>query len=146
MWRGIINTWKKLKKERDPILMEWTLAALFAGSALLLIISFFKARKASKAEQRELDMMHIATMNEIKELKDSIQKIEHDVDIVINESGIQLTPQERRFMREVIDLYKRKYSIENIAAKKQVTENEIKQILAPYITSKNERSKFAHEA
>ncbi|RST73138.1 hypothetical protein D4T97_014175 [Siminovitchia acidinfaciens] len=125
--------------------MEWTLGGLFAASALLLIISGVKGRKASKEEQKEIDMIHISTMNEIKDIRESIRNLELDMDIVIKESGLQLSSQERTFMREVLDLYNRKYSIENIAAQKHVSEDEIRQIIAPYIAGKNERRKVAHE-
>lgn len=97
--------------------MEWTLAGLFAVSALLLIISFSSSRKASQARQEEIDMLHITNMNEINELRDMIQNIEHDIEIVINKAGIQLSSEERETLRTVLNLYKRKYSIESIAKK-----------------------------
>lgn len=125
--------------------MEWTLAGLFAVSALLLIISFSSSRKASQARQEEIDMLHITNMNEINELRDMIQNIEHDIDIVINKARIQLSSEERETLRTVLNLYKRKYSIESIAKKTRMTENEIKQILAPYITANSERRKVANE-
>lgn len=126
-------------------MMEWTLAGLFAVSGLLLIISFLSSRKASKARREEIDMLQITNMNEMNELRDMIQNMEHDINIVINKAGIQLSSEEREFLREVLDLYNRKYSIESIAQKTHMPENEIKQILAPYITSKSERRKVANE-
>lgn len=125
--------------------MEWILAGLFALSALLLIISFVSSRKDSKARQEELDILHITNMNEINQLRDMISNIEHDIDIIINKAGIQLPAQERRFLREVLDLYKRKYSIDSIARKTQMPENEIRQIIDTYITPKSERRKVANE-
>lgn len=125
--------------------MVWTLGVLFAASALLLIISGIKGSKASKEERKEIDMIHISTMNEIKDLRESIRNMELDLEVITKESGISLSLKERKFIREVLDLYNRKYSIENIAAQKNVSENEIRQILAPYIEGRNERSKVAYE-
>ncbi|WP_062105508.1 hypothetical protein [Bacillus niameyensis] len=121
--------------------MEWTLAILFIVSVILLIISFFTSGKDAKAKQKEIDMIHISVTNEIDEIKDSIRNIEFDLDIVFNESEVQLSAKERLFLREVLDLYKRNYSVENIAAMKESTESEIKQLLAPYVTPKEERRK-----
>ncbi|MBD8005075.1 hypothetical protein [Bacillus norwichensis] len=125
--------------------MEWTLGGLFVASALLLIMSGIKGRKASKEELKEIDMIHISTMNEIKDIKESIRKMELDIEIITNESNIPISAEERIFRREVLDLYNRKYSIENIAGQKNASENEIRQIIAPYITKKNERSKVTNE-
>ncbi len=125
--------------------MEWTLGGLFVVSALLLIMSGIKGRKASKEELKEIDMIHISTMNEIKDIKDSIRKMELDIEIITNESNFPISTEERIFRREVLDLYNRKYSIENIAGQKKVSENEIRQMIAPYITEKNERSKVTNE-
>jgi Holliday junction resolvasome RuvABC ATP-dependent DNA helicase subunit len=124
--------------------MEWVLAGLFALSVLLLIMSFVSFRKASEARQKEIDMLHITNMNEINELRDMIANIEHDIDIVINKAGIELSTEERKFLRKLLDLHKRKYSIETIAKKMRMPENEIRKILAPYITSKGERRKAAN--
>lgn len=125
--------------------MEWTLGGLFAASALLLIISGIKGRKASKEAQKEIDMIHVSTMNEIRDIRESLRNMELDIEVIVKESGIPLSTQERVFAREVLDLYNRKYSIENIAAQKNVSENEIRQIVDLYIAGKNERSRAAHE-
>ncbi|GIN21216.1 hypothetical protein J1TS3_23500 [Siminovitchia fordii] len=126
-------------------MMEWTLGGLFAASALLLIISGIKGRNASKEEMKELDMIHISTMNEIKDIRESIRNMELDIEVIMKESGIQLSSEQRVLMREVLDLYNRKYSIENIAADKNLSVNEVRQIIAPYIAGKKERSKVANE-
>lgn len=125
--------------------MEWTLAILFIVSALLLIISIIMTRRASKAEQKGIDMVHLSVMDDINNLQDSIQNLEFDIEIIMKEAGIQLSSENRAFMREVLDLYKRKYSIESIAAQKQVPENEIKQILSSYLGIKDEGGKVANE-
>ncbi|MGV3464197.1 MAG: hypothetical protein ACO1OT_02765 [Heyndrickxia sp.] len=125
--------------------MEWTLAILFIVSALLLIISIVMTRRASKAEQKGIDMVHLSVMDDINNMQDSIRNLEFDIDIIMKEAGIPLSSENRAFMREVLDLYKRKYSIESIAAQKQVSENEIRQILASYLESKDEGGKVANE-
>ncbi|MED3564326.1 hypothetical protein [Bacillus xiapuensis] len=119
--------------------MEWTLAGLFGFSVLLLIISFLKTAKATKVEKKGIDLVHIEVMKEINDLQESIRNIELDIEVVMKEAGVQLSPKEKVFMREILDLYKRNYSIESIAEKKQVSADEIKELLAPYMTSKDER-------
>jgi hypothetical protein len=125
--------------------MVWTLAGLFVISALLLVISFSKLFQASKDEKKRIDMVHIEVMKEINEMQDSIRNIELDLEVVMKEAGIQLSLNEVVFMREVLDLYRRNYSIESIATKKQVPESEISQLLAPYLTAKDEGGKVANE-
>lgn len=125
--------------------MEWTLAGLLGISVLLLLISILKTYQASIAEHKRIDMVHISVTKEINDMQASIRNIELDIDIVMKEAGIKLSPEEKLFTREVLDLYKRNYSIESISTRKQVTENEIKQLLASYQTSKDERGKVANE-
>lgn len=127
------------------ILMEWTLAGLFGISTLLLIFSILKSTHASKVEHNQMNMIHISTMKEINTIQESIQNIELDIEVVMKEAGIQLSSEKKLFMREVLDLYKRNYSIESIAEKKQVTESEIEQMLAPYQQLKDEGRKVANE-
>jgi hypothetical protein len=130
--------------KEDNILMEWTLAILFAVSALLLIVSIARTRKAAKAERKEIDMVHMSVMTDINEMQESLRNMELDIEVISREAGVQLSSSDRVFIREVLDLYKRKYSIENIAAQKQVSENEIRQLLSRYET-RDERGKVANE-
>jgi len=123
--------------------MVWTLAILFAVSVVLLIISIFKTRNRAKEEQQELETVHLALMDEINHLKDGIWTLELEMEILEKEAGIQLSAFDKQFRLEVLDLYKRNYSIESIAGKKQVTQAEIEEILAPFMAAKNERSKVA---
>ena len=125
--------------------MEWTIAILFVVSALLLIISILMTRQASKAEQKGIDMVHLSVMDDINNMHDSIRNLEFDLEIIMKEADIQLSSEDRVIMREVLDLYKRKYSIESIAKQKQVSESEIKELLAPFLTSKDEGGKVANE-
>jgi hypothetical protein len=118
--------------------MEWTLFGLFLLSALLLGFSLVKSYRDSKVEKKQIDLVHVSMMKEINSIQDSIRDIELDIEVVINEAGIQLSPEQKLFMREVIDLYRRNYSIESIAEKKEVPETEIEQLLTPYLKIKDE--------
>lgn len=129
------------------IMMEWTLAILLGVAVLLLIISVLKTRQSSKEEHREIDMVHISMMNELTQLKDQIRNIELDAEITLREAGLQITLKERLALREMLDLYKRGYSIESIAAEKKLAINEAEQLLSPYLTSKDdERRTVDHES
>ncbi|MFT8321498.1 MAG: hypothetical protein ABF649_11375 [Bacillus sp. (in: firmicutes)] len=125
--------------------MEWTLAILFGAAFLLLIMSIAKSRQSSKAEQREIDMIHLSVMDEVEQLQKQLRNLELDLEIIEKQSGIQLSSKERVIMREVLDLYKRKYSIESIAVQKKLAETEVERMLSPYFTAKDERRKVAHE-
>jgi hypothetical protein len=139
------NLSSSMLMKEEIILMEWTLAGLFGISALMLIISIIKGLRASKSEHKRIDIVHIAVTKEINEMQESIRNIGLDIEIIMKEAGIQLSPEEILLNREVLDLYKRNYSIESIAEKKQVTESEIRQMLANFLKTKDERGKVAHE-
>jgi len=126
-------------------MMEWTLILLIAISAVLLIVSIISNRNTDKQKHKEIDMVHVSVMKDINNVHEQIRNLELDIEVVTREVGIQLTPEEIIFKREVLDLYKRKYSIETIAEKMKVTETEINQLLTPYLAAKDERSKLAHE-
>jgi hypothetical protein len=125
--------------------MESTLIILFVGSALLLIVSIILNFKASKQEHKQIDMVHMSLMKEINHVQALIRNNELDLEIFLKEAEINLSSEEIIFKREVLDLYKRKYSIESIAEKKQATETEINQHLAPYLTPVDERRDVAYE-
>ncbi|MED4206369.1 hypothetical protein [Neobacillus mesonae] len=119
--------------------MEWTLAILFGVSVLLLIISMVKNQQTAKKEHNEIDMVHMSVMKEINDLQGTIRNMELDIEVVAKEAGVQLSADEKLFMREILDLYKRKYSIESIAEKKQVSVSEIEQLLTPHLATRDER-------
>lgn len=125
--------------------MVWTLAGLFAISALLLIFSILKSTKALKVEHNQIDLIHISTMKEINALQESVRNIELDIEVLTKEAGIPLAPEDKLLKREVLDLYRRNYSMESIAELKQVTVTEIEQLLAPYQEVKVEGSAVANE-
>ena len=124
--------------------MEWTLFGLFVLSALLLVFSIVKSARDSKVEKKQIDLVHVSMMKEINSIQDSIRDIELDIEVVTKEAGIQLSAEEKLFMREVIDLYRRNYSIESIAEKKEVPVTEIEQLLTPYLKIKDEGGQVAN--
>lgn len=125
--------------------MEWTLAGLFLLSAILLTISLLKSNRAAKEEHKQIDLIHIATMKEINALQESIRNMELDMEVITMDAGIQLSAEEKLLKREVLDLYRRNYSIESIAEMKQVPESEIEQLLAPFQEVKDEGRAAANE-
>jgi hypothetical protein len=132
-------------KKGGNILMEWTLTGLFCISALLLIISIVKSSRASKEEHKEIDQVHITLMKEINAIQESVRDVELNIEVVMKDPGIKLSSEQQLFMHDVLDLYKRNYSIESIAGMKKVPESEIEQLLAPYQKLKDERRKVANE-
>ncbi|WP_042353493.1 hypothetical protein [Bacillus rubiinfantis] len=125
--------------------MEWTLAILFAISIVLLLISMTSNGKAAKKEKNEIDMVHMSLMKEINDLQTALRNMELDLEVVAKEAGVQLSAEEKLFMREILDLYKRKYSIESIAEMKKVSVSKIEQLLTPHLAAKDERRKVVNE-
>ena len=134
-----------LYKKEGVTLMEWTLISLFVVSVLLLIFSILKTNHAAKVEHKQIDLAHISTMKEINAIQETIRNMELDMEVVMKEAGVQLSSNEKLFTREVLDLYKRNYSVESIAEMKQVTISEIEQLLIPYQHLKDEGRKVANE-
>ncbi|MDR6123147.1 competence protein ComGC [Bacillus sp. SLBN-46] len=134
-----------LYQKEGVTLMEWTLISLFVVSVLLLIFSILKTNHATKVEHKQIDLAHISTMKEINAIQESIRNMELDMEVVMKEAGVQLSSNEKLFTREVLDLYKRNYSVDSIAEMKQVTISEIEQLLIPYQHLKDEGRKVANE-
>ncbi|WP_052352798.1 hypothetical protein [Neobacillus dielmonensis] len=125
--------------------MELALAILFGGSAILLIVSIFMTKKASVKENKQIDLIHVAVMKDVNEIRESIRNLELDLEVVSTEAGLQLSADERTLKREILDLYKRNYSIKSIAEMKQVPESEISYLLAPYLSEREERRQAVNE-
>jgi hypothetical protein len=132
--------------EEDPIKMEWTIVILFAAALLLLILSFVKAKQSSKTVDQQIEELSYSFTNEIKELQQQIRNMELDAEITAQEAGILPgTSKQRLLLREVLDLYKRKYSFESIAQRTQLTTYEVEHLLTPYLKAKNEGSNVTNE-
>ncbi|WP_332631920.1 hypothetical protein [Halalkalibacter flavus] len=128
-------------------MMEWTLAILFGSAILLLILSFSKTRQSQKAAQQELEQFSISIMEEVYQLQKKMRDFELDAEISANEKGKQsVSPKQRILMREVLDLHKRGYSLEGIATETELTENEVRLLLTPYLEEKDERRKVANDS
>ena len=126
--------------------MEWTIVILFAAALLLLILSFVKAKQSSKTVDQQIEELSYSFTNEIKELQQQIHNMELDAEITAQEAGILPgTSKQRLLLREVLDLYKRKYSFESIAQRTQLTTYEVEHLLTPYLKAKNEGSNVTNE-
>ncbi|MFB6467048.1 hypothetical protein ACE38V_09500 [Cytobacillus sp. Hz8] len=122
-------------------MIGWTLAILFGISAVLLIFSLVKFKQSSGHEQREIDSIYFSMMEETSKLQNHIRNLELDVEILSQKADNKvISSEERLLMRELLDLYKRGYSFKSIATEKQLDEHEVELLLAPYKSSKKERS------
>ncbi|KAA0549998.1 hypothetical protein FZW96_01225 [Bacillus sp. BGMRC 2118] len=118
-------------------MMEWELAILFIAATVILILSFVKSKQAATSEKQKVDMMYLNFMEEMNKLEEKVRHVELDLEIMTQERSIH-TP-ERTQLRELLDLYRRGYSIESIAAKENLLVQEIEQLLSPYVGLKDER-------
>ena len=102
-------------------------------------------RTSSKVEQH-IDLLSSSFNDEVYQLQQKIRNIELDAEITAQEAGILSgSSKQRILLRDVLDLHKRGYSFESIATQKKLTKNEIENLLAPYIKTKEERGKVANE-
>ncbi|MCM3214250.1 hypothetical protein [Niallia taxi] len=126
--------------------MEWTLAILFGAALLLLIASTIRSRRTAKAEQREIDMIHLSVTEELTQLQTQVRNLELDIEIIEKETGVRLSSADRVKLREVLDLHRRKYSIESIAGQKKLPVEQVEKMLAPFMMEKDERRPVVNEA
>ncbi|WP_075981621.1 hypothetical protein [Bacillus massilinigeriensis] len=127
-------------------MLGWALTILFGISAALLIYSLVQIKQSSNKEQREIDSIYFSMMEEISKLQNHIRNLELDVEIISqNTENKAISNEERALLRELLDLYKRGYSVQSIAGEKNMNEVEVEQILAPYKASKKERSATVNE-
>ncbi|GAE24391.1 hypothetical protein JCM9140_309 [Halalkalibacter wakoensis JCM 9140] len=114
---------------------------------MLLILSFIKTKQSSNAAKQELEQFSISIMTEMYQLQQKIREFELDTEISEQEKGRQaVSPKQRILMREVLDLYKRGYSLEGIATETELTENEVKLLLTPYLEDSDGRRRAANES
>ncbi|WP_449622449.1 hypothetical protein [Robertmurraya sp. Marseille-Q9965] len=122
--------------------MGWALSALFIVAALLFVFSYYKSKQAAKAEQREIDTVYMSMMEEVNKLQGQVRSLELESEINAQRAG--MTKEELHLLREILDLYKRNYTLEGIASKFDLQQHEVEQLIAPYVT-KNEGRKVANE-
>ncbi|MBW8351401.1 hypothetical protein K0H71_18445 [Bacillus sp. IITD106] len=124
--------------------MEWVLAILFGAAVLLLILSFLQSMKSSSKLEQHMDQLSYSLLDDIHQLEQKIRILEIDAEITAQEAGIlPVSSEQRLLLRDMLDLHKRGYSFDSIAAKKQLNKDEVEGLLAPYIKAKDERSKVA---
>lgn len=125
-------------------MMSWALAILFAVAVILFIVSFIKTDSA-KVEQ-QMEQITSTFGDEVSQLQMQIRNLEIDAEIMAQEAGLLSGPSEKwSLLHDVLDLYKRGYSLDSIAAKKERSIEEIEYMLVPYIKVKDERRKVAND-
>ena len=95
---------------------------------------------------QQIEELSYSFTNEMKQLQEQIRNMELDAEITAQEAGILPgTSKQRLLLREVLDLYKRKYSFESIAQRTQLTPYEVEHLLTPYLKAKDEGSNVTNE-
>ncbi|GIN73596.1 hypothetical protein J14TS2_40710 [Bacillus sp. J14TS2] len=124
-------------------MMEWMLAILLGLAVLLLILSFVKTRRNSSKVEREVDQLSLTMTDELYKLQQKVRFLEIDREIDAQELKIPSSSSKSRILlRDAIDLHRRGYSLENIAAQKGLSKQEMEQLLTPYMVVKEgEKSK-----
>jgi hypothetical protein len=125
--------------------MVWAIALLFAAAVVLLILSFSKNNQQSKSFEKQLEETTFTYMEEINKLQEQIRNLELDSEIIAVQAGLLNGSGQRILHREILDLYKRGYSAESIALKKQLSVDEIEQLLSPFKQLSDEGGNVAHD-
>ncbi|WP_409253286.1 hypothetical protein V1502_05050 [Bacillus sp. SCS-153A] len=121
--------------------MGWVIAILFGSAVVLLILSFIKTTQSKSQLEQQIEHSSISLMNEVHELQKQIRDIELDAEITAKQAGaMESSSQERLLLREVLDMHKRGYSVESIAAKTELNPHRVEMMLAPFMKRKMERS------
>lgn len=124
--------------------MGWIIAILFGAAVVLLILSFVKTSQSKSKLEQQVEHMSISVMNEVHELEKQMRAMQLDAEITAQQAGaVPATSDERRVLREMLDLHKRGYSTESIASEQQLPTIEVERMLTPYMTKKAERSMVA---
>ncbi|MFW0781595.1 hypothetical protein ACM6N5_15125 [Rossellomorea marisflavi] len=124
--------------------MGWIIAILFGAAVVLLILSFVKTSQSKSQLEQQVEHMSISVMNEVHELEKQMRAMQLDAEITAQQAGaVPATSDERRVLREMLDLHKRGYSTESIASEQQLPTIEVERMLTPYMTKKAERSMVA---
>ncbi|MFJ7745906.1 hypothetical protein [Peribacillus sp. NPDC097295] len=125
-------------------MMSWALAILFGVAVILFIVSYIKTDSA-KVEQ-QMEQITSTFGDEVNQLQMQIRTLEINAEIMAQEAGLLSGPSEKwSLLHDVLDLYKRGYSLDSIAAKKDRSIEEIEYMLVPYIKAKDERRKVAND-
>lgn len=126
--------------------MEWALAILLAAAIVLLILSFYIAGKTKQDQKRENEVLSATFIKEVNQLQEQISNVELDLEILAYEANIKSSSEQRAVLREVVDLHRRKYSLNTIAAKTNLSENEIEKMIEPFKTIKPKRGNVDDES
>jgi TolA-binding protein len=125
-------------------MMGWVIAILFGTAVVLLILSFIKTTQSKSQLEQQMEHVSISVLNEVHELEQQIRDMQLDAEITAQQSGaMEASSEERLMLRDMLDMHKRGYSIESIAAKKQLPSTEVEGMLTPYMTRKAERGMVA---
>ncbi|WP_456272605.1 hypothetical protein [Bacillus sp. AK031] len=120
--------------------MGWVIAILFGSAVVLLILSFIKTTQSKSYLEQQIAQVSISVRNEVHDVQKQIRNIELDAEITARQTGaMEADSKERILLREMLDLHKRGYSFESIAAKTELTQHEAERMLDPYLTKKAER-------
>ena len=124
--------------------MGWAIAILFGTAVVLLILSFIKTTQTNSKLEQQIEHVSISVLNEVHGLEMQLRNIQLDAEITAQQAGAApAESEEREILREMLDLYKRGYSIESIAGKTKLKPNEVEQMLLPFMLQKGERGLVA---
>ncbi|WP_181536464.1 hypothetical protein [[Anoxybacillus] calidus] len=122
-------------------MIEYTMIALVFLSLLLLILSFF-AKDKIKGLEEQIDQLTMSFVQETYQLKKKLKILEEellmsDEDImeIVRKKALNDSTQLER--EQVLSLYKRGFSYEQIAKETSMTTEEVRMMLQQYLRGMN---------
>ncbi|RAK22395.1 hypothetical protein B0I26_102389 [Anoxybacillus vitaminiphilus] len=121
--------------------IEYTMTALVFLSLLLLILSFF-AKDKIKALEEQIDQLTMSFVQETYQLKKKLKVLEEE--LLMNDEDIMEIVRKKTLndsvqleREQVLSLYKRGLSYEQIAKETSLTTEEVRMILQQYLRGMN---------
>lgn len=110
--------------------MDKTIIILLVISVLLFIISFFK-KDRNKLVEQQIENFSITLMQEIYQLKKKITVLEEE--ILVGQDELYFSNNEplgqHQLRDQILGLYEAGHSVEDISTLKQLTTEEVEEIL-----------------
>ncbi|WP_413375331.1 hypothetical protein [Alkalihalobacillus sp. 1P02AB] len=121
-----------------------TIIVLLAIAIGLLVVSMFKSGNTEKEDER-MEALKISFLEEVQQVQQEIRNVELDLQLLAKDAGVDLgSERERKIKRDLLDLYKRGYSMEGIANEKRLPKEDVENLLSPYVRTKNEGGKVVN--
>ncbi|MFB5662057.1 hypothetical protein [Alteribacillus sp. HJP-4] len=110
--------------------MGWFIGLMFAGSALLFLLSFLGREDDNKQTKDEIEQVSLSFMGETYHIKQRLSRLEEEL-LSASPTSVNNGPSESRqdLMKEAYILFEQGHDVKSISQKMNMKEDEIKYLL-----------------